>query len=42
VDKAARLLVEAELEERYVLLEQLSPFDVLYARRDQAEARTRS
>jgi FkbM family methyltransferase len=42
VDEAARLLVEAELEERYVLLEQLSPFDVLYARRDQAEARTRS
>jgi FkbM family methyltransferase len=42
VDGAARERVEAVLGERYAAVEQLSPFDVLYARRDSAPASTRS
>jgi FkbM family methyltransferase len=42
VDDAARARVEAALGERYAALERLSPFDVLYARRDQAPASTAS
>ncbi len=42
MDRAARERVEAALGERYVAVEQLSPFDVLYARRDQAPASTPS
>jgi FkbM family methyltransferase len=42
VDEAARARVEAVLGERYVAVERLSPFDVLYARGDQPAASTRS
>jgi FkbM family methyltransferase len=42
MDDDARERVEAVLGERYVAVERLSPFDVLYARGDQPAARTRS
>jgi FkbM family methyltransferase len=42
MDDEARERVEAALGERYVAVERLSPFDVLYARADQPAASTRS
>jgi FkbM family methyltransferase len=42
IDDAAQARVEAALGDRYVAVERLSPFDVLYARRDQVPASTRS
>lgn len=42
MDADARERVEAALGERFVAVEQLSPFDVLYARADQPAASTRS
>jgi FkbM family methyltransferase len=42
IDEQARERVEAVLGARYVAVERLSPFDVLYARADQPAASTRS